>query len=686
MDNEKDMKPADDNLKVVKKRWLFKNVKGWKRLFLMSGVYLFTFTVLFAIAAEYTSRPSFCPTCHYMESFYQSWKTSEHNKVDCVECHFEPGLTGTIKGKLNGLVQIVSYVSLTYKKRKPVAEIPDNTCARSGCHEKQSLSDTTYDFKGISFSHKDHLNEQKRGKDLKCVSCHSQIVQGTHMEVTESTCNNCHFKKSDDPEHKFDKLSDCSTCHKFNEKSKEELVNLRYNHSSVVENKIDCKSCHNNTVSGNGAVGKERCFQCHFEEDRLGKYNDIELIHSTHISKHSLDCANCHSPIEHKIQQMDPNASPDCNSCHENAHLSQVSLVSGQNGFDVEKSPSSMFMSGINCKGCHIFHEVDKNDINTSKAKGSACEKCHGPGYENLLKEWETTSMKRLGIIKTIYNAVNPQIQNSTSSNKAEAQKYMNEANHNLRMVEIGKSVHNVQFADKLLVASYGLMKKALSVVGSSKSLPEFKSSSEVIPNECYRCHSGIQEISVNKYGMNFSHNEHIVKNKVACARCHSNVSKHGELTMSKESCNSCHHSKNKNEESCENCHSFQSSVYNGTYLKRDQPDFMKVGGSKCIDCHVSSDKVIKPDATICSKCHDADYDAMMGDWKKEVVKLSAEVNELIKGINVSELDQEQQNELKEIRKIYSEINSHKSIYVHNYDLISSVLTEKKKKLKAMSE
>ncbi|MBK8553542.1 MAG: hypothetical protein IPL53_21765, partial [Ignavibacteria bacterium] len=75
----------------------------------------------------------------------------------------------------------------------------------------------------------------------------------------------------------------------------------------------------------------------------------------------------------------------------------------------------------------------------------------------------------------------------------------------------------------------------------------------EIIPNECYRCHSGIQEISVKKYGMNFSHNKHIVENKVACERCHSNVNKHGELTMSKESCNSCHTTQNKANESCEN-------------------------------------------------------------------------------------------------------------------------------------
>jgi len=683
---EQDKKKDDDNTKTVKVRRFFKNVRGWKRFFLFSGIYLFTFLVLFAIAAEYTSRPSFCPTCHYMETFYQSWKTSAHNKVDCVECHFEPGLTGTIKGKLNGLVQIVSYVSLTYKKRKPVAEIPDNTCARSGCHEKQSLSDSTYDFRGIAFSHKHHLGEQRRGKTLKCISCHSQIVQGTHMEVTVSTCTNCHFKKSEDPEHKFDKLSDCNNCHKFNEKPKEVLAALRYNHTSVVENKIDCKGCHSNTVIGDGAVGKERCFQCHFEQDRLDKFNDIELMHNTHISKHSLACYNCHSPIEHKIQKLDPNASPDCNSCHSNAHASQVSLFSGENGFNVEKSPSSMFVSGINCKGCHIFHEMDKMDINTSKAKGGSCEKCHGPGYDNLLKEWETTSLKRLSIIKTIYNAVNPQVQNSKSSNKPEAEKYMEEANHNFRLVEVGKSVHNVQFSDKLLVASYELMKKALSVIGASAKMPEFKSSSDIIPNECYRCHSGIQEISVKKYGMDFSHNKHIVDNKVACARCHSNVNKHGELTMSKESCNNCHHSENKKNESCEKCHSFQSQVYDGNYMGKNQPDFMKAGGSTCTDCHVSSDKVIKPDSKICQKCHDAGYEEMMGEWKADVKKLAGEVNELIAGINSSELNEEQKSEIKEIKRVVSDINSHPSIYVHNYDLLSSLLSEKKKKLKAMSK
>ena len=128
--------------KKQKEKRFFKNVRGYKRFLLFTGIYILIFVILVGVSAEYTSRPSFCPTCHYMETFHQSWKLSSHNKVDCVECHFEPGMSGTVKGKLNGLVQIVNYVSLSYKKRKPWAEISDNTCARSGCHLMEEIQDS----------------------------------------------------------------------------------------------------------------------------------------------------------------------------------------------------------------------------------------------------------------------------------------------------------------------------------------------------------------------------------------------------------------------------------------------------------------------------------------------------------------------------------------------------------------
>lgn len=637
---------------------------------------------LISASAEYTSRPAFCPTCHYMETFYQSWRTSAHNKIDCVECHFEPGISGTVRGKLNGLVQIVNYVSMSYKKRKPWAEIPDNTCARSGCHEMQGMQDSLYNFKGVMFSHKNHLQEQRRGKTLKCTSCHSQVVQGSHIEVTEATCFTCHFKKSDDPEHKFDKLSDCNTCHSWKDKSKEQMASYRYDHTSVVENKIACVDCHSNVVTGKGDVAKERCFQCHFENDRLEKFTDTKLMHETHIKKHSTKCFTCHNQIEHKIQKMDPTAPPDCQSCHTNAHTSQVSLYTGENGFGVEKTPSAMFLNGINCRGCHIFHEMDKMDISTSTAGNKSCEKCHGKGYDKLLDQWKQGTAKRLTTINSIYKTVSPIVSRSSNNQKSQAEELLKEAEHNIKIVEIGKSVHNVQFAERLLLGAYDLMKKALTLVGSGSNLPEFRSTEDFIPNECYSCHSGIQEINVKKFDMNFSHNKHIVEQKINCNKCHSNEKKHGTLIVNKQSCNNCHHSQGKLNENCANCHKLQEQVYNGGYMGRNQPDFMKTAGAGCVDCHVQADKVVKPDKMICLKCHDAGYDDQMGEWKTDIKKLSGELSELIQKAKGQSLSNEEQAEVDDARKVMNQINSYPSIYVHNYDLVSTVLSEKKKKIK----
>jgi hypothetical protein len=673
---------GNKELPPKKEKKLFKKVRGFKRFLLFFGINILLFLIILTAAAEITSRPSFCPTCHYMETFYQSWRASKHNKVDCVECHFEPGISGTIRGKLNGLVQIVNYVSASYKKRKPWAEIPDNTCARSGCHERQAFQDTTYEFIGISFNHKHHLQELKRGKTLKCISCHSQIVQGTHMEVTPTTCFNCHFKKSDDPEHKFDKLSDCNKCHNWKNKSKEDMAKFRYDHTLVVKNDIPCQSCHNNTVAGNGDVAKERCFQCHFEQDRLDKITDIDFMHKTHITKHSMKCFMCHSTIEHKIQKIDPNLPPDCISCHGSAHSSQVSLYTGENGFEVEKTPSVMFLNGINCKGCHIFHEQSTKDVKFSKAGKGSCEKCHGSGYDKLIDQWKGAAVKRLSLINNIYRIVKSHIDNSKHPNVVQAKTLLDNAYHNIKIVEVGKSVHNITFADKLLVAGYNLMVKALNAIDAPVKLPEFKSDSEFIPNECYNCHAGIQEINKNIYGLNFSHNLHIVKQKVSCDKCHSNAEKHGQLILTKQNCNNCHHSSGKSNESCNKCHNIQNQIYNGNILNKKQPDFMKQGGVGCIDCHIDAGKVLKPDSKICSKCHKPDYESMMADWKKDVRNLISENEQLLKTLKENNLSEEQKNIINETKKFISQLNTYSSLYVHNYDLISTVLTDFKKKLK----
>jgi len=108
----------------------------------------------------------------------------------------------------------------------------------------------------------------------------------------------------------------------------------------------------------------------------------------------------------------------------------------------------------------------------------------------------------------------------------------------------------------------------------------------------------------------------------------------------------------------------------------------MKTGGAGCGDCHLAADEVGKPDKMICLKCHEAGYDDQMHEWKADVKKISAELNELIQRANGLELNNDDKAELEDAKKVLNQIKSHPGIYAHNYDLISTVLNEKKKKLK----
>src|SRR3989338_6674 len=80
---------------------------------------------------HYSESPSFCKSCHIMEPYYKAWKTSKHNFVKCVECHYPPGSPKTLLWKkFQALSQVAKYVTRTYSS-KPFAEIPNDSCLRS---------------------------------------------------------------------------------------------------------------------------------------------------------------------------------------------------------------------------------------------------------------------------------------------------------------------------------------------------------------------------------------------------------------------------------------------------------------------------------------------------------------------------------------------------------------------------
>jgi hypothetical protein len=108
----------------------------------------------------------------------------------------------------------------------------------------------------------------------------------------------------------------------------------------------------------------------------------------------------------------------------------------------------------------------------------------------------------------------------------------------------------------------------------------------------------------------------------------------------------------------------------------------MKQAGVRCVDCHIDGDKVIKPDTKICEKCHKPDYSSMANDWKTDIKKLIAENEQLISDAKDKNLTDEQKKLIDETKRFITQLNQYQSIYVHNYDLLSTILTSEKKKLK----
>ncbi len=561
---------------------------------------------------EFTSRPKFCNSCHYMEPFYESWAASAHGDVTCTKCHFEPGLTGKLKGKLNGLYQLTKYVSLAYKKSKPWAEISDKSCLRKECHQAQKLVGPIQ-FKNVKFDHSHHLGELRRGKQLRCTSCHSQMVQGQHIKVTEATCFICHMKDRSTNSH----MVNCNTCHTdeiFIERGSE----LRYNHTTVIKTGKDCQSCHVNTIEGNAPVPLNQCINCHWQTTFFERYDDPEFLHEYHVANNKIECVACHTPIQHTIRREHRLTGEDCRSCHLEMHTEQARMFAGEVS-GLPHTPNPMFEAGLSCQSCHIFHLESLGLGETMVSSPEACDQCHGQGYGHLLQNWE----RRLEEMESEVGSYLEETR-ATLDGKGKLspplELYLSLAAKNLLLVTTANGIHNIKLSDILLEQAHDLISQALQNTGEETSLRPYVSSGQLVPSDCANCHFGIEETVVDVYGLKFQHNSHLT-NGVTCTKCHSNLQVHGELLLSREECLNCHHS--REELACSSCHLEQSQLLQGqTPFFSGEPDLMWGEDVSCQDCHLVESGLVRRSAELCADCHDEDYPALVLKWRAEITTL----------------------------------------------------------------
>lgn len=593
-------------------------------LLIFAGIVLTIVTAV--IFVEATSQPTFCRSCHIMEPYFVSWETSSHKDVECITCHIPPGLKGTIEGKFVAVSMLVNYTTGVYKRSKPWAEIEDQNCVTSKCHESRELVGSIEWKKGIKFNHEHHLSHEVRNKQLRCTSCHGQIVQGAHITVTETTCFLCHFKnievlpttelasKNNESVYRKAETVQCIQCHTAPVKvaGKPDPI---FDHTEWIEKNVDCKQCHGSMKVGNGEVPHERCNICHASRDHLERINEIEFMHQKHVTERKVDCQNCHLNIQHVNLSQATTSITDCRSCHSDLHSASELLFRGTGGMEIAEQPDVMWKAGLHCGSCHN-HPINQSHFVSRKPEVANCTPCHDANYRKLVAQWKNS-------FRIKEDQASAKLQTAKSMNVVSAEN-ISSAEINIRLVREGGGWHNPKYANALLLKSEQLLNPSYKEATNTQQKP----SGDLSSSKCMDCHTGIDAVRVVVNQRTFPHDAHL-KKTLNCNDCHS-ISEHGVTLVKGKDCITCHHSTATNEETCRHCHSAQRAMYIGTAnTGKPLPSVMAEAGVECSACHQTGKDIVRPSAQQCGDCHDGSYVEMGLGWQKQTLELLEQVRKI---------------------------------------------------------
>ncbi len=632
--------------------------RNWKGLLIFLGLAFVGLVVAVVVVLEATASPKFCASCHNMNVYIESWEQSTHRDVGCMECHFEPGLAGLLWGKWKAQAHVVMKITGTAPSR-PHTQIADASCLRQGCHSSEDLAQTDITFKGVRFSHGNHLGELRRGKKLRCVTCHSQIVQGEHLTVTESTCFQCHFYDRD----KEPELADCQVCH-VQTKAKifiDANENLPFIHKDYLDRGVLCGQCHFDVIFGDGHIKDNACVQCHAEPKILMGNFPSEDIHKNHVTLHKVECYRCHAEIDHGIvRPTDPHltAHPEmatkqgtmreltgyhydtnCVKCHSfDQHEAKRLMYMGTGAEEVADVPSPMYLAHADCGSCHIALTKTPNGTQTTLRLDyqeviKSCSDCHGAGYDDMAKHWKKVLTEELDRAQAALLGARKDVSGQrTSPEGASAAQMLDVAERNLAFTRNGKGLHNMDYALKVLADVRERAERAKAMVS-----PKYVAKTITSPSGCTQlCHSCVECIETKPVpfgNVQFPHDVHVTDEGMGCEECHTPRERHGQTLL--KNCNECHHGSGAGAVECEDCHVDNHNLYNGQNACDELS--CDVRGEKnpmaeavtCQECHVQvaegKPTTLEGIKETCAECHDEGYKPMVDEWEAEIAKLPIE-------------------------------------------------------------
>lgn len=634
--------------------------------------------LLFFAFLQYTKQPSFCTSCHFMQPYYDSWKSSTHyGKAVCVDCHYHIGFKREWAQRFRNSIQVVKAVTDNYPPKPPKPDIDDKACMRPECHASKKKPEKV-NYKGVIFDHQVHYGQPKRGITLHCNSCHTQMFRDKHMSIEENVCFLCHFKGVP----AGDLTAKCTICHTPPKK----VVTWQgktFDHEDFLKQGIACTRCHFDITEGTGKVAPERCWQCHNVEEYIERTSDHDFMMGKHVTQRHIDCFACHEIVKHKFRKGVVAASLECSNCHAGHHNYQQLMFSGKGGKGVEDLPDPMFKTGLNCTACHkgkpTGGEFPRADV-------ANCNNCHGQGYDKQARMWQESTKADLEKVRTAIEYADTIFSGKEKGRDyGRARALFNEALENYQFVVNDRSngIHNPLYANRLLAKAVKDLDEAVRLMGGAS-----RRVSVVLPdNECAtRCHRGMRADKVyqRKEG-GFLHAPHFTKG-FPCEKCHV-AGRHG-LPGVKADCKSCHHDRKVvgQQPPCQGCHPAQNSMVRGTGGAgiKDNPGLMPK--QTCLSCHFKEGENVRPTSAACGSCHPATHVAMMPKWQDTVRKAIARIQPFEKAANEAaqkgRLNEEAAEEVRKASQNMNFVLTDKTMGVHNVAYTDQLLNYSEKMFK----
>lgn len=277
---------------------------------------------------DYTQTdPRFCISCHLMKPAFQAWQKSEHQKINCHECHH---LSIPEQNRL--LISFILHRPTTVPPRHGKIIVPWKSCAsyhievsqqypeapkinRSALHAKHFFMEQIECVKCHGY-----IVHRFTAEEKFCLKCHqSKVVYGKGME--NLPCLNCHTDRTKDLRPDRGK---CLFCHD-SEKIRKELIaggTIDIRHyplspeiikrtrkikiTSDAPMQFYCYECHKLHTKARPDWGE--CLNCHRNISEIGQ-------HKMHVNVMKMKCKECHKPHIWRVTEVQ--AKKDCTRCHE---------------------------------------------------------------------------------------------------------------------------------------------------------------------------------------------------------------------------------------------------------------------------------------------------------------------------------------------------------------------------------